>query len=214
MSTAPNFLRPVDAGDLPDYPISSQDRLDSHFFIQWNLKRWRRSEFRQLAEPEVGWIGFNLFCVSHEETPVGTLPTDERLLANAAEISVDRWRQLCNREITPLHNWSLVRCDNGEVRYAHKVVTEVAIEALKSRRANLADKEQRRVNKRLKDLRDMIEVRIGAGQLLRAPDFLERFHGWLEETYPDVQRREPFIRKALDEFQLQGQVPGRGPGQG
>jgi hypothetical protein len=85
---------------------------------------------------------------------------------------------------------------------------------LKSRRANLADKEQRRVNKRLKDLRDMIEVRIGAGQLLRAPDFLERFHGWLEETYPDVQRREPFIRKALDEFQLQGQVPGRGPGQG
>ncbi|MBL3563364.1 glycoside hydrolase family protein, partial [Rhodovulum sulfidophilum] len=38
---------------MPDYPISSEDRLDSHFFVQWNLKRWRKSEFRQLAEPEV-----------------------------------------------------------------------------------------------------------------------------------------------------------------
>jgi len=55
MTAQPSHLQPVDTNDLPEYPISADDRLDSHFFIPWNLKRWRKSEFRQLAEPEVGW---------------------------------------------------------------------------------------------------------------------------------------------------------------
>ncbi|WOI34758.1 hypothetical protein R1T40_08540 [Tritonibacter scottomollicae] len=203
MNSPVRNLQPVDAQDLPEYPISVEDRLDSHFFIQWNLKRWRKSKFRQLAEPEVGWFGFLLFCESHDETPVATLPTDERLLAKALDISVDRWRQLCDREITPLHNWSLVRCDNGEIRFAHPVATEVAQEALKTRRKNQADTEQRKRAKRLKDLREMIEQRVGAGQLLRNPDFLERFNDWLEARYPEAQRREPFIRSALEEFQVE-----------
>jgi len=203
MTAQPSHLQPVDTNDLPEYPISADDRLDSHFFIPWNLKRWRKSEFRQLAEPEVGWVGFQLICEAHDESPVGTLPTNERLLAKAADIPVDRWRQLCEREVTPLHNWYLVRCDNGEIRYAHRVVTEVAIEALKSRRVNQANTETRKLNKQLKDLREMIEGRIGAGQLLRAEGFLERFHEWLLERYPSVQRREGFVRTALDEFQLE-----------
>ncbi|BAQ68796.1 hypothetical protein NHU_01639 [Rhodovulum sulfidophilum] len=200
MMAAPRHLAPVETGGLPDYPISSEDRLDSHFFVQWNLKRWRKSEFRQLAEPEVGWYGFLLICEAHDETPVGTLPTDERLLAKALGITVDRWHQLCEREMTPLHGWARVRCDNGAIRLAHPVVTEVAVEALASSRRNRAEAEQRRRNKRLKDLREMIEKRIGAGQLLRAPQFLDRFDDWLAERYPETQRREGFIRQALDEF--------------
>lgn len=196
-------LKPVDTDDLPEYPISVEDRLDSHFFIQWNLKRWRKSRFRRLAEPEVGWYGFLLICEAHDEAPVGTLPTDERLLADSVGISVDRWRQLCEREFGPLHNWYRVRCDNGEIRYAHRIVTEVAIEALKSKRQNQAETEQRRLAKRLKDLREMIETRIGATQLLNVPGFVERFHEWLEEHYPNAQRREPLVRKALDEFQVE-----------
>lgn len=194
-------VSPVD--DLPQYPISAEDRLDSHFFIQWNLKRWRKSTFRQLAEPDVGWFGFLLICEAHDETPVGTLPTDDRLLAKALNISVERWRGLCERDVTPLHNWGLVRCDNDEIRYAHPVVTAVAQEALKSKRKNQADAEQRKRAKRLKDLREMIEKRICAGPLLRNPEFLETFNAWLEERYPESQRREPFVRSALDEFQLE-----------
>ena len=193
----------VEVGELPEYPISAEDRLDSHFFVAWNLKRWRKSTFRQLAEPEVGWFGFMLFCEAHDETPVGTLPTDERLLASALGISIDHWRRLEGRDITPLHNWSKVQCDNGEIRLAHPVVTEVALQAMKTRRLNQANAEARRRAKRLKDLQEMIEKKIGAAQLLRAPQFLDRFNDWLEDKHPDVQRREPFIRQALGEFQLE-----------
>lgn len=194
--------RPVDTDDLPEYPISASDRLDSHFFISWNLKRWRKSVLRRLAEPEVGWYAFQLICEAHDETPVGTLPTDERLLAEAVGVSLDRWRQLCERDITPLHNWHPVRCDNGEIRYAHPVVQEVALEALKLRRKYLDDMEQRREAKRLKDLGDMIEHRIKAPQVLRAKGFLEAFNAWLEEHYPGVRRTEDFIHRALSDYQL------------
>lgn len=193
----------VETSELPAYPISANDRLDSHFFIAWNLKRWRKSGFRQLAEPEVGWFGFLLFCEAHDETPVGTLPTDERLLAKALGISIEHWRTLQSRDITPLHNWSQVQCDNGEIRLAHPVVTEVTLEAMKTRRANQANNAARRRAKRIKDLREMIGERIGAGQLLRAPQFLDRFNDWLEEKHPDVQRRQDFIQRALEEFQVE-----------
>ncbi|SDI69475.1 hypothetical protein SAMN04488245_12221 [Alloyangia pacifica] len=194
--------RPVDTDDLPEYPISASDRLDSHFFISWNLKRWRKSVLRRLAEPEVGWYAFQLICEAHDETPVGTLPTDERLLTEAVGVSLDRWRQLCKRDITPLHNWYFVRCDNGEIRYAHPVVQEVALKALNSRRKSLDDMEQRRYAKRLKDLGDMIEHRIKAPQVLRVPGFLEAFNAWLEEHYPGVRRTEGFIHRALSDYQL------------
>lgn len=192
----------VEINDLPVYPISVEDRLDSHYFIAWNLKRWRKSVFRMKAEPEVGWFGFLLFCEAHDETPVGTLPTDEQLLAKTLGITVDHWRTLLTRDTTPLHNWSEVRCDNGEIRLAHPVVTKVTKEALKSMRANKASTEARKRAKRIKDLTEMI-TRIGAVQLLRAPQFLDRFNDWLEDKHPDVQRREPFIRQALEEFQTE-----------
>lgn len=203
MSSSATHLRPVGSEDLPEYPISACDRLDSHFFIQWNLKRWRKSVFRQLADPEVGWAGFQLFCEAHDETPVGTLPTDERLLARAANVSVEKWKDLCARPISPLHNWHRVRCDNGAIRLAHEVVTLTTQEALKGHRRNRDNLEQGRRGKRIKDLRAMIEDRIGAKQLLREGGFLECFNDWLEDRYPDTQRRESFIRKALDEFQAE-----------
>ncbi|GGG77669.1 hypothetical protein GCM10011415_28220 [Salipiger pallidus] len=203
MNASKRKLMVVDTADLPEYPIPSEERLDSHYFIQWNLKRWRKSYFRRLVEPEVGWFGFLLICESQDESPIGTLPLDERLLANTLGVSLDRWRQLCEREITPLHGWYQVRCDTGEIRYGHRIVQKVALEALKSKRKNQEDTEQRRLAKRLKDLREMVEKRIGAGQLLKNPSFLESFNDWLEDNYPDSQRREPLVRRALDEFQME-----------
>ncbi|AGT09101.1 hypothetical protein [Paracoccus aminophilus] len=203
MSDAFRKLQIVGVDALPQYPISAEDRLDSHFFIQWNLKRFRKSTFRNLVEPEIGWFGFLLFCESHDETPVGTLPTDERLLARALGITVERWQLLCKRDVSPLHNWTRVICDNGEIRYAHPVVTEVALEALKSSRKNKADRDDRKRAKRIKDLGEMIEKRIQAPQLLRSPGFLDRFNDWLEERYPEAQRREAFVRAALSEFQVE-----------
>lgn len=203
MNAHARHLQAVDSEDWDDYPISASDRLDSHFFLQWNLKRWRSSEFRRKVDPEVGWYGMQLFFISQDETPIGTLPYDEEQLAYELHIPLEKWKKLLEHKISPLHNWRKVRCDNGEIRWAHPVVTEVAVEALKSKRKNQSNQEERKRNKQLKDLRVMIEDRIGAGQVLRTPGVLERFNDWLEEKYPDTQRREPFVRSALEEFQME-----------
>lgn len=196
-------VRLVGSGNMPDYPISAGDRLDSHYFLQWNLKRWRGSEFRKKADPEVGWFGFQLFCIAQDGSPIGTLPCDDQQLAFDLNLPLERWQALLKRDVTPLHGWYQVLCDNGEVRLAHDVVTEVAIEALGSRKRNAAAAEARRLNKRLADLREMIE-RLGAKRLLSNPGFVERFNDWLEEHHPGVQRREAMIRAALDQFTLEG----------
>lgn len=189
----------------PDYPISVHERLDSHFFIQWNLKRWRKSRFRQLADPEVGWYGFQLFCEAHDESPVGTLPVEPKLLAAALGITVEHWLRLSDRDISPLHNWAQVTCDNGEVRYAHPVVTEVATEALKSKRKNAEERDARARAKRIKDLGAMVE-KLGASQLLSNPKFLDAFDDWLVATYPERRRLQNFVRTSLDEF-MEDQAP-------
>jgi len=195
-------LQVADVADLPTYPISASDRLDSHYFLQWNLKRWRASEFRRKADPEVGWFGFQLFCIAQDETPIGTLPCDDFQLAYELRLPLERWQALINRELGPLHGWHRVRCDNGEIRWAHKVVTEVAEKALESSRLNAQKTETRKINKRLADLRSKVEA-IGAAQLLKSPAFVDRFDAWLEEHHAGVQRREPLIRAALDQFMLE-----------
>lgn len=202
MTTAAAHLRPVEACEMPEYPISAEERLDSHYFMQWNLKRWRASEFRRKADPEVGWFGFQLFCIAQDETPVGTLPCDDQQLAYELKLPLERWQALLKRDVTPLHKWERVRCDNGEVRLAHPVVTKVALEAMASRRRNAAEVERRRQNKRIADLRDMVG-RLGASQLLNRPGFVDRFNDWLEEHHPGVQRREPLVRAALDQFTME-----------
>lgn len=192
-------LSVVDTAACEDYPISASDRLDSHYFLQWNLKRWRGSEFRKKADPEVGWYGFQLFCIAQDGSPIGTLPCDDQQLAFDLNLPLERWQALLKRDVTPLHNWQPVRCDNGEIRLANPVVTEVALEALKSKRQNAEKTERRKRAKRIADLREKIEA-IGASQLLKNATFLDRFNDWLEEHYDGVQRRQPMVREALDRF--------------
>lgn len=202
MGNPANAIKLVETGDLAQYPISAHDRLDSHYFLQWNLKRWRGSEFRKKVDPEVGWYGFQLFCIAQDGSPIGTLPCDDQQLAFDLNLPLERWQGLLKRSITPLHGWCKVQCNNGEVRLAHPVVTEVAVEALGSKKRNAAAAEQRKLNKRLSDLRDMVE-RIGAKQLLNTPAFVERFNDWLEQHHEGVQRRESTIRAALDQFMVE-----------
>jgi hypothetical protein len=196
-----------DSEGLPEYPISSVERLDSHFFVAWNLKRWEASDFRRQAysDPEVGFFGRELFDLSHGQSPVGTLPMDTAAQAFLLRMTRDRWEGLCARSFSPLSGWYPVQCDNGEIRLAHDVVTEVAIAALESSRRNRANAEARKRAKRLADLREKIE-QIGSANLLKQPNFLDRFNDWLEDHHPDEQRREPLIRSALDAFSVHQEV--------
>lgn len=89
---------------LPEYPINKSERLESHFYMEWHFNRWLSSEFCLLADPDVGFYGLNLFSLAQNETPVGTLPSDERLLCKLLRIDLEAWRKLMQREITPLFN--------------------------------------------------------------------------------------------------------------
>lgn len=200
--TALKVVSGGEAEGLPDYPISTKDRLDSHFFLQFNLKRWRGSEWRKKVDPECGWYGFQLFCIAQDGSPIGTLPCDDYQLAYDLNLPLEQFQKLCRRDVGPLNGWSQVLCDNGEVRLAHPVVTEVALEALSSKRRNSEASAKRKLNKRLADLRVMVE-QLGAKRLLAQPQFVERFNDWLELHHEGAQRRETLVRAALDQFLLE-----------
>jgi len=149
----------VESGALEEYPISCSERLDSHYFIQFNRRRYDRSDFRRKAyrDPEVGFFGMELFYKAHGETPLGTLPQDDEALAFLLGLPLDRWKGLIERAFNPLYNWRPVLCDNGEVRLAHPVVTEVMLAALEGHREHKISNEEKAVWQRRQRLRKALK---------------------------------------------------------
>lgn len=195
--TSPN-LQIFDASDLPDYPISAESRLDAHYFMQFNYKRYDRSEFRRKAyrDPDVGFFGMELFVKSYSETPLGTLPCDDDGLAFLLGLPLDRWLSLKDRSFNPLYNWTPVRCDNGEIRLAHPVVQEVMQAALLGHQENKASNEQKAVYQRRRRLIDVLRD-CGCGDDLCSDEFAV---GWLDEwllEHHPGQRRMPQIKHSI-----------------
>jgi hypothetical protein len=208
------FLASGASGELEDYPISSRDRLDSHYFMQFNIDRYDRSSFRRKAysDPEVGFYGMELFFKSHGETPLGTLPQGDEELAFLLGLSLERWVALKRRGFSPLYNWYPVRCDNGEIRLAHKVVTEVMEAALEGHREHKASNESKAVYARRKRLIESLRE-AGISDELCADEYAV---GWIDEwllEHHTGQRRMPqllhSITKALRAASEAG-VLGRG----
>jgi len=50
---APRNWHLFGAGDLPDYPIAPDERLESHYFVSFWFNRWLNSDFRLRAGAEV-----------------------------------------------------------------------------------------------------------------------------------------------------------------
>ncbi|WP_208348729.1 hypothetical protein [Pseudaestuariivita rosea] len=189
----------IDGSDLPAYPISATARLDSHYFLQWNLKRWRASEFRRNVDADVGWYGFNLFCIAQDETPIGTLPCNDQSLAFALNLPLERWLGLLKRDVSPLHNWHKVLCDTGEVRFAHPVVTEVALEALNGKRRNDAKNADDRMRKRLGTIAGHLTKSIPGGQHIAGNDEkINAISDWIDVTYPGGSATLKRIKEALN----------------
>ena len=184
---------------LSEYPIPSSQRLESHYYVEWHQRRWLNSRFRMLAEPEVRAYGFDLFFIAQDQSPVGTLPCDDRMLARHLGIDLEHWKSLCARKISPLYNWSKVRSDLGEVRWAHPVVTEMSVKALGFKVRNAERLESARQRKRFKDLASAL-ARLGAKHLVKDGGFVERFDQWLLENRANKNRTEGMLRAALDEF--------------
>lgn len=188
----------VDADDIDVYPISSSERLDSHYFMQFNHDRYDRSGFRRKAyrDPEVGFFGMELFFKSHGETPLGTLPSDDDGLAFLLGLPLDRWLSLKERSFNPLYNWSAVRCDNGEIRLAHPVVQEVMEAALRGHQEHKASNENKAVYARRKRLVDVLRE-CGCSDDLCSDEFAV---AWLDEwllEHHSGQRRMPQIQHSI-----------------
>lgn len=178
-------MRLVDTDDLEDYPISASERLDSHYFMQWNLKRWRGSEFRKTVDPVSGWYGFALFCISQDGCPVGTLPDDDRQIAFDLNLTLEEWEVLKRKPVSPLHNWRRVRCDNGEIRLGHPVVAEIAKEAIDGKRRNAQKNAEDRMRKRLKGIRDVLATKIpGGARIADNDELINRLSDWIDDVYP------------------------------
>lgn len=186
--------------EIESYPISVNDRLDSHFFVQWNLVRWEASDFRRMAyrDPEVGFFGIELFFKARGETPVGTLPCCDEALAFMLHLPLERWRDLTNRRLSPLHGWRRVLCDNGEVRLAHAVVTEVVKEALKSRKRNVAKLEDDRMRKRMNTIRAHLNALPGAERYAKDEVLLGKINIWIETEHPGGSATLNRVRDALN----------------
>lgn len=141
--------------DLDEYPLSAEDRLDSHYFMAWERKRWLNSDMRLNGTPECRALYFDLICISYEHAPMGTLPTDLGVLAKLLLIDGAHFRQLCRLEFGPLHKWRRVRCGD-EIRLMHPMVLRSLTDAMSRKEDHRARSEAANSKKRLQRLRSAI----------------------------------------------------------
>jgi len=128
----PSAPRLIETDELPVYPVDRDERLEGHYFIKFWHDRWLNSHLHLTATLEVQACALNLFFLSQKQTPVGTLPDDDAILAKLLRIDLALWRDLRTRRINPLHGWSPCRCGE-EIRLSHPVVTEVVLDAMAKR---------------------------------------------------------------------------------
>ncbi len=138
--------------DLDEYPLSSEDRLDSHYFMAWERRRWLNCDMRLKGTAECRALFFDLINISYDQSPVGTLPTDYGVLAKMLFVDRDHFTQLCRLDFGPLHKWRRVKCGE-EIRLMHPMVLRSLTEAISRKEDHRARSEAASVSKRLLRLR-------------------------------------------------------------
>ncbi|SOH93356.1 hypothetical protein SAMN06273572_10232 [Monaibacterium marinum] len=198
-------LQAVQSEELFHYPIATRERLRNHFFLTFHHRRWLNSDFRNLADLDVRGVALDLFCAAQDQAPVGTLPTNDQLIARLVDVSLETWRGLAARSIPPLTNWQRCVCDDGEVRLYHPVVLEIVLDALGRKEQ---DAEKRANDKARKRLKALPEQMMRAGLRKQATEdeaFVLRLDEHLLEHYDGEQRRPATVRRALEDLDLQDQ---------
>lgn len=203
MTTAQPLNLITDTERLFRYPIRSTERLDSHSWFSFHHSRWERSEFRILADLEVKGAFLELICAAQKEGPVGTLPTSDVLLADAAKVSLELWLRLKARSISPLYGWLPCLCDNGKVRLYHKTVLETVEDALKGRLRWQENAEAERERKRLADLPRKILRAGGSERMAQDAAYVLQLDQYLLEHLAEGKNRTPkCVRKAMEGMEM------------
>lgn len=138
-----------------------------------------------------------MFFLSQNQAPVGTLPTDDRELAPLLGLDLATWQDLKSREISPLYNWEPCLCE-GEVRYHHPVVLEMALKALGLKLKKLEQLAKGRQRKRLKALEDQIINAGGHTRMAQNEAVRVRIDDWLVEHYPNDYRTSELVKSAME----------------
>lgn len=188
--------------DMFEYPITSDDRLDSHHFIAFNYREYQGSDFRQLATPDVRGIALDLICAAQDQSPVGTLPTNELILASLVKVSLDAWRDLSSRQVGPLAEWRQCRCDDGRIRLYNPSLLKVTLKAVKSRDQSLENLASDRERKRLADLPAKIQRAGGTERMVQDQAFVMRVDQFLLDHFPNKNRTVAVMRMALEQLSM------------
>lgn len=203
MSAQP-LARPVPVDMLEDYPIGPDARLDGNSFVKWNTSRWLASRTFKLADWAAQGMARALFDLCQSETPVGTLPDDERELAFMLRCDTHRLRELRAAEFGPFRNWRRCRCGDA-VRLMHPVVLEQVQDALERREMAQLSKEEKAVAMRLDRLRKGLAAE-GLCKAALADDVLvARMDEWLTATRKG-KRTSAVYRSALLHAVQQGWI--------
>jgi len=197
-------LEIVEQSDRLEYPIPENERLESHFFIPWHFNRWLNSDFRLKADADVRAYAFDLFCISQNQSPVGTLPMDDELLARLLMLDLGAWHKLKERAPSPLYGW--IECICGKhTRYMHRVVLEMAQGSLGKKKAVMEARERDRERKRQVALKLQM---VSAGANKRMVDnaaYIDRLDLYLVE-HCQGNRTPSRIKEAMEALELIDQV--------
>jgi hypothetical protein len=194
--TLPRALLTPLPEDMPEYPIRSDVRLNNWFF-RWEARRWLNSEMRLTADPEVGYAYLNLIFIAQDQSPIGTLPLDRRLLARLLLMPVDGFEALCRRDPSPLQHWQPCVTDAGEVRLMHRFVRDTLLEQIAEREKRDAVSTADAERKRLDRLRLAME-RAGFDKAVMADEVLvRRLDTWLSDNVKGNRTPEAYDRAFL-----------------
>ncbi len=196
--------RLLDLSGVPEYPFTKEDRLQTHFYFEMHFSRWLNSDFRLLATPAVRGIAIDLFCAAQEQAPVGTLPTDERLLAKLAGVTLEVWRELAAQDVGPLWNWYHVSCGD-DVRFAHPVVLELVEKAMVSREMHNGARAADRERKRLKALPAQMQSAGASSRMCAEAAVVDWVDRWLVAAYPNASRTVGRVKEALEAHSSRGE---------
>lgn len=127
--------------------VPSNVDLRDFAYMPLDVVRFRDSDFAALIDGEAFRAGVLLWCASWHQVPAGSLPADDRVLANLAGFGryVAEWQKV---KEAALHGW--IECSDG--RLYHPVICEKALESWSSKQqhqyARFADR-MRKANKKL-----------------------------------------------------------------
>ena len=82
------FLHPVPDDGLPAYPLAKDFRMPTHYFMAWWHNRWLNSDLHLIGSYEVQGVAVALFSIAQNQSPIGTLPRDEVLLARLLRLAL------------------------------------------------------------------------------------------------------------------------------